>query len=484
MPLSIAALIEQNAGAVEKRENILADDVYTFRLRELPQLLDEIDVVVMQSGAGADSCLAIECNNSAPSALLALALMRAGRSFILAPPSVTENDLKPVPRFCSHRIVVSSPNACLRSADATSPPANCLRVEANPFYNGKPTATEKLFLRTSGSMGVSKIVVHSHARVLGTARNAVEKYGFTAESRVSIPVPLAHSYGFTAGFLPAVIAGASIDLQDKTNVVRYLDHERRFRPDIVFATPSLCEMLLTGFRKPRTQYHAFVTSGQRIGEELFRTFDQMVGGRLINQYGSTEMSATAACDFGDTLDKRATEIGRPMSGVELRLEPRGDGLDPGTGGELYCSHPWGFEGYVDEDGEWIAIAAADGWYRTGDIAVKTTGGSMIVTGRADASVNRSGYLVMLSDIERIVERLDGVGEVAVVAGKKETERGQSIAVFCVLRSGVALDGTQVRRRCVGLMPPYAIPDEVRIVTELPLLESGKLNRRALEAMAG
>ena len=468
--LSIPALIERNARAGATSENILSDGAYAFRLRELPQLLDEIDAVLLQAGAG-DSCLSLECDNSAPAALLTLALMRAGRSFILAPQSVTENDLKPVPNFCGHRIAVNSRQG------GTMAPANCLRIEANPFYNGKPAPSGKLYLRTSGSMGVSKIVAHSHARLLGNARNCVGKYGFTAESRLSIPVPLAHMYGFGAAFLPAVIAGASIDLQDKANVIRYLDRERRFRPDIVFATPSLCEMLLTAFRKPRTQYQAFVTSGQRIGEELFRAFDAAIGGRLINQYGSTEMGATAACDFGDTLDKRATEIGQPMNGVELRLGARGGDA---TGAELYCHHPWGFEGYLDEDGEWIAKAAADGWYRTGDLAGKTAGGSMIVTGRADASVNRSGYLVMLSDIERIVENLDGVGEVAVVAGKRETERGQSIAAFCVVRSGVALDGIQVRKYCAGLMPPYAIPDEVRIVTKLPLLASGKLNRRALE----
>jgi acyl-coenzyme A synthetase/AMP-(fatty) acid ligase len=92
--------------------------------------------------------------------------------------------------------------------------------------------------------------------------------------------------------------------------------------------------------------------------------------------------------------------------------------------------------------------------------------------------------VMLSDIERIVEKLDGVGEVAVVAGRKETDRGQTISAFCVLRSGAVLDGTEVRRRCIDLMPPYAIPDEIRIMTELPLLANGKLNRRALEALAG
>jgi acyl-coenzyme A synthetase/AMP-(fatty) acid ligase len=428
-------------------ENTLADDVLTLKLREIPAFLDEIDAKI----AGLEGCLALECNNSAPSALLILALMRAERSFILAPP--TENDLKPVPHFCSHRII-----------------ANPLQIEPNPSYNGKPATKNKLYLRTSGSMGASKIVVHSHEGMLGNARNCVEKYGFTPESRVSIPVPLAHMYGFGAEFLPAILAGSSIDIQDKTNVLRYLDHERRFQPDIVFATPSLCEMLMTGFRKPRTRYKAFVTSGQRISEELFRNFDRMVGGKLINQYGSTEMGATAACDFTDSVDKRATEIGRPMTGVELRLED----------GNLYCKHPFGYEGYLDEDGEWISQAGD--WYRTGDIAVKTPGGSMAVTGRADSSVNRSGYLVNLSDIERIVERLDGVGEVAVVAGSKETERGQSIAAFCVLRSGFVLDGTEVRKRCSGLLAPYAIPDEVRIVGQLPLLASGKLNRRALEAL--
>jgi acyl-coenzyme A synthetase/AMP-(fatty) acid ligase len=475
MTPSFAALIGRNAQAPEKSGNILADSVYTFRLAEIPRLLDEIDAFLLQAGIDVNSCVAVECNNAVPGALLTMALMRAGRSFILSPAYTTENNLKPVPRFCSHRIVAGS------AADATVPVVNCLRGEVNQSYNRKPAGNEKIFLRTSGSMGVSKIVVHSHAGMLGNAANCVDKYGFTAESRVSIPVPLAHMYGFGAEFLAAVIAGSSIDLVDRTNVVRYLDHERRFHPDIVFVTPSLCEMLLAAFRRPRTEYQAVVTSGQRISEELFRRFDQYVGGRLINQYGSTEMGATAACDFSDPLDKRATEIGRPMRGVELRVESRND--DNGAGG-LDCRHPWGYEGYLDEDGEWIAKASADGWYRTGDIAVKTSGGSMIVTGRADASVNRSGYLVMLSDIERVFEKLDGVGEVAVVAGGKETERGPSISAFCVLRSGAALDATEVRRRCVGLMPPYAIPDEVRILAELPLLATGKLNRRALEALAG
>jgi acyl-coenzyme A synthetase/AMP-(fatty) acid ligase len=96
--------------------------------------------------------------------------------------------------------------------------------------------------------------------------------------------------------LPEILAGASLDLQERMHVLTYLDRERRFQSTIVFATPTICAMLLKGFKTPRITYAVFVTSGQRISEALFLTFDTWVGGQWINQYGSTEMGATAACD--------------------------------------------------------------------------------------------------------------------------------------------------------------------------------------------
>src|SRR5947208_15512726 len=138
------------------------------------------------------------------------------------------------------------------------------------------------------------------------------------------------------------MARAAIDLLDRMNLLKYLDLERHFQPTIVFATPAICDMLLKGYKTPRTTYAVFVTSGQRISEELFRTFDPWVGGRLINQYGSTEMGATAACDPDDSLEHRATTIGRPMSGVRLRVDalPAGASAAPG-GGQVYCQPPTG-----------------------------------------------------------------------------------------------------------------------------------------------
>jgi acyl-coenzyme A synthetase/AMP-(fatty) acid ligase len=295
-------------------------------------------------------------------------------------------------------------------------------------------------------------------------------------------------YGFGAAFLPAVMSGASIDLQEKTNLLKYLDREKPFRPTIAFATPSICEMLLRGYKTPRSNYKVFVTSGQRIGEDLFRNFDSMVSGRLVNQYGSTELGATAGCLPGEALDLRATTIGKPMPDVQLRLDPlpADDWLDGETGirkGELHCNHPCGFEGYLDEDGEWISKAPRDDWYRTGDVGMMRSDGSIVIVGRAAAGVNRRGYLVLLSDIERRMEKLPALSEVVVVAGAGENKQGQRIAAFCVLRQGADLDGTQVRRQCFDLLPHHAVPDEVHVVTSgLPLLPSGKVDRRSLVAL--
>ncbi len=458
--------------SAETRSNTITDGQATYKYGELPALLEEVERYLRERGIGSTACLAVECGNSLPGALLLIALLRNGNSFILMPPAAN-GELKPTPHFCSDRVTVLP----AQPGDGALPsPVRSLQAEPNPHHNGRLPEPGRLYLRTSGSMGASKIVVHTHERLIGNAGNCVLKYGFSPASRAVIPVPIAHMYGFGAEFLPAILTGASIDLQEKTNLLKYLDREKRFQPTIAFITPAICDMLLKAYKAPRAHYAAMVTSGQRIADDRFRALDAYVGGRLVNQYGSTEMGATAACDPDDGLDRKATTIGEPMPGVQLRVDA--------SNSELCCSHPYGFEGYVDEAGEWLRRAASDGWYRTGDLAAVQPDGFIAVLGRADASVNRSGYLVLLSDIERVMEKLDAVGELAVVAGKNEGKQGLRIAAFCVPRSGMLLDGAQIRRRCFELLPHYAIPDEVRIIDKLPALPSGKVDRQTLAALVG
>jgi acyl-coenzyme A synthetase/AMP-(fatty) acid ligase len=448
-------------------DNTIGDGRSTCRYADAPALFERIGGFLAEHGVGPETCVAVECPNTLPGALTLLTLFQSGNSFIVAPPTVNQDETKPIPNFCQYRLTVLP-------GIAPAEPAGFLKIETNGRFNGLAISPGKLMLRTSGSMGASKIVVHSHQGMVGNALNVVKKYGLTAECRFAVPVPIAHMYGFGAEFLPAILVGASMDLQEKTNLLKYLDREKNFKPTVAFATPAICEMLRKGYKSPRSNYRVFVTSGQRIGEDLFRAFDPLVSGKLINQYGSTEMGATSACVTTDSLDTRATTIGAPLDGVELRIDE----------GQLYCRHPHGFEGYLDEDGNWLHREAPGGWYRTGDLAVCNESGQTAVLGRADASVNRSGYLVLLSDIERVMEKLDAAGEVAVVPGRGETKQGQRIVAFCVLRTGQIHDGAGIRQRCFDVLPHYAIPDEVRVLERLPLLASGKVDRQALSGLAG
>lgn len=459
--------------AISHSEHSISDGLLNCAYADLPVLLQHIDAYLLAQGVQPDDCVAIECLNSVPSAVLLVFMLARQRGFVLLPPSENKDQtstLKPVPQFCQYRLVVkavSKTNAATWQHDLTQ----VFIIEArNSDATQRIDTTGKLFLRTSGSMGAAKIVVHSHDSLVGSARNVIAKYQLTSEDRFTIPVPIFHLYGFGAEFLPAIVLAAAIDLQENTNLLKYLDRERRFQPTVAFITPNLCEMLLHG-RKTQRPYKVIVVSGQRIKETLFRAFDPLCGSRLVNQYGSSEMGPIAACLPSDDLELRATTIGSAMPDVTLRIEDNGD---------LYCSHPYHFLGYMNELGEWLQ--QANDWHRTGDLAVDNNG-AIAVTGRADNSINRSGYLVLLADVETRMEQLAYMSQVVVVTTKTETIQGETLVACCVVKADSTADEAQIRNDSAALLPKYAVPDRVLLIKTLPLLPSGKTDQQALIALA-
>ncbi len=481
--MNFANLINEISRSSESQENFLTDSKLTCRYPEIPNLIEKIDHYLAHHGIATGDCLAIECINSVPSAVLLIYLLTKRIGFMLLPPSENADKssvLKPIPRFCQFRLTVL-PLLEKEDADWMLHLDKFIRVEPRKLDANNEALTridteDRLFVRTSGSMGEAKIVVYDQTRVLSSAYNCVNKYQFTAEDRMAIPVPIFHMYGFGAEFLPALLVGGSIDLQENSNLLKYLDRERRFLPTIAFITPNLCEMLIRGWKKPRP-YKVIVTSGQRIREDLFRAFDPLCGNRLVNQYGSTEMGPIAACNPSDSLDLRTRSIGSPMNGVELRIETTDDTTDSG---ELYCRHPYAFEGYMNESGQWLAKAQE--WHRTGDLA-KTDQDTLIVTGRADSSINRSGYLILLADIEKALETLDDVVQAVVVPIQAENIQGQSLVAFCVKMPNAPVTDQHIRTASAKILPKYAVPDSVVLLDALPLLPSGKADQQALKTYA-
>ena len=447
--------------------NQITDGKLTISYAELPALFSETAMQLQAAQVERGRVLAFFCDNSIAAAVTLLYLLDAGYTFVLLPPQDDKSEqLKPVPLFCEFVITPQSD---------TKTGINVTQIAGSrtPIADGLETG--HLLLRTSGSMGAAKVVVHSHAALWRNAANCVTHYGIEEDDRWAIPIPIFHMYGLGAAFMPAILAGSHINLLANANILRFLSLEKKFRPNVIYLTPNFASMLLRAWRSPR-QYKLAVTSGQRIAPDLFTAFNERVGDCLISQYGSSEMGATAACTLNDSHEKRLETIGAAMSGVELHVD--GDGL-----GQLMVRHPHGYSGYITHEGDWISHHAPADWYATGDLAQAHAAGALQVVGRAKNSVNRSGYLVMFDDVEASLTSLDNIAQAVVIKTNKPSPHGAHLTAFCVPERRSTPLPEQLRTACRAILPTYATPDEWVILQTLPLLPSGKVDRQALLSLA-
>ena len=482
-------ILTQNSNIISS-ENVITDGKIICKYEEIFKWFKGFDNFFLKQGIKIEESLVLECENSTPTALSLLYLLSKGYSFLLLPKEAKTSEQKAsqqaIPNFCRYRLVAESLTEDGEVVDLARPD-RFLHFTENEQWNGKSEesdrAGQKLYLRTSGSTGTPKIAVHSHTKLIQNALNCVQRLELQSEDRVAIPVPIYHMYGLGAGFLPSVLAGASIDLQKGANLLRYLQRENEFNPNVAFMTPIFCETLVKGRKSPR-QYRFTVAAGDRIREQTFAKYDAQFG-CLVKLYGSTEMGAIAAASPNDDREVRASSVGLPMSGVQIRLQKnQAESTDEiKDEGELWCHHEYGFDGYVDTDGKPINQSENDdNWFYTKDFGRISSDGRVEVLGRCDHSINRDGLLVFFSDVEKAIETISGIDSVVVIS-QGESQRGKGLVAYCVLTKGTNISETDIRAACFEMLPKRAIPDRLWLVNSLPLLPNGKVDRQKLVGMA-
>lgn len=478
--------LADTAACAANHNSILVDAQHRCRYPDIPDYMAAIDGYLAQCGVLPDECITLELANSVPAALTVLTVLASGRSVMLTP--IEGRGARAVgtafrgPRFSR---TIASVRIGARSGCDLGVPATYLDVRRNADYDAAAASKllpERIYLRTSGSLGAPKLAACSHERFLRNVQHAVERLRFNPAHRVALPTPIFHSFGLGPALLGCFLAGASIDVQDRANLLRYFEREQAFDPNVAFVTPSFAEILVRG-RRARRAYEFMVTGGDRIGRSTFFRSEELHG-PLINAYGSTEMGFIFSGDLSMSSELRFATVGRPLPGVSFRIV-QDAAVPPDTFvGALQIKHDFGFEGYVDLDGEPLRPAGAfDGdWYCSGDLAKSGPNGTVEVLGRSDLSVNRNGLLLTFADVEARFREIDGVNEVAVAAGP-DSIRGRLLVAFCVLRRGAEQTEEQLRAEYAKRAPAFAVPERVRIVSELPKLQSGKIDRASLAARA-
>lgn len=453
---------------------LMTDGRHTVSAAETAPLLERLDDRFAPSGGIGRHPVAVECSQSVAAALALLHLLTRGYSAVLLPElgetSKETGTPRFIPSFCSHVVTARSSGVS---------PLDGITVTAHEGFAEEPLLLgfegPDIYLRTSGSTGAPKLSRTPHRKWLHNAQAGVERWNLTAEDRLTVPVPIFHSYGFGAAFLPGLLAGAALDLGSGGNILRYLEREERFDPNVAFLTPALCESFLAVRKAPRP-YRLAVTAGDRIKLETMAAFEPRFG-PLLNLYGSAEMGAVSSAAPDDPCGQRLGTAGYPLAGIELRTEGNAEEGEE-TGGRLQCRQKNGLTGYLIQDGPWrFEPRGEDDWFETGDLARIRADGYLEILGRSGLSVKRDGLLVVFADVEAAAEKAKGVRRaVVVVAG--ESRRGPRLVAVCLADgSGDLPQPSAVRRTCFELLPRYAVPDEVVIVESLPQLASGKIDRR-------
>jgi acyl-CoA synthetase (AMP-forming)/AMP-acid ligase II len=329
-------------------------------------------------------------------------------------------------------------------------------------------------LYTSGTTGTPRGALVSHARELVASRHLAATLSLAPADVTALVVPIAHAFGLTCLLATVASGGCALLVHSTFSPQPLLAGIRERGAGVVHGPPMLFAALLKGQPGVLAGLRGFV-AGAPPGAELLERLDGC-GATILNLYGLTEAGAVSCCEPDDPPALRATTAGRPLPGLELRI---GEAAGETPLGELELRGPAVTPGYLHGAGGAEESFTADGWLRTGDLAT-IADGRLRIAGRSKELVNVGGFNVFPAEVEAVLSAHPDVAAAAVV-GVQDERLGEALHAFVVARGDAEPTPAGLlafaRERLAGYKLPYAI----RVVESLPLLPSGKVDRRALMA---
>jgi malonyl-CoA/methylmalonyl-CoA synthetase len=422
-------------------------------------------------------------------AVAVVAALEAGVAAVPLNPKSGEKEL-------GHILNDSRPGLLLVPPGAELPAAvgDLERVDIDVHGTGGPAPDSAaqdgdpaLVVYTSGTTGPPKGAVLPRRAIATTLDALADAWQWTSDDILVHGLPLFHVHGLVLGILGPLRRGGSVR------------HLGRFSTDGVARELNAGATMLFGVP---TMYHRIAETlagdpelvkalgGARLlvsGSAALPVHDHeritaTTGRRVIERYGMTEtlMNTSVRADGVP----RAGTVGVPLPGVELRLvEEDGSPItsyDGETVGEIQVRGPNLFTEYLNRPDATAAAFTADGWFRTGDMAVRDADGYVRIVGRKATDLIKSGgYKIGAGEIENALLEHPGVRE-AAVTGEPDPDLGERIVAWIVPedpQSPPALD--ELADHVAARLAPHKRPRVVHHLTALPRNDMGKIMKRVL-----
>ncbi|MFJ5307561.1 acyl-CoA synthetase [Streptomyces sp. NPDC088350] len=432
--------------------------------------------------------VAVWATNSLETAVAVVAALRAGVAAVPLNPKSGEREL-------GHILADSAPTLILAAPGDELPSAvrHLERVDVDVRAVG-PVAEERasdedpaLVVYTSGTTGPPKGAVIPRRAIASTLDALADAWQWTGEDVLVHGLPLFHVHGLVLGILGPLRRGGSVRHLGRFST-EGVARELNDGATMLFGVPTMYHRIAEtlpddpGLAKSLGRARLLVSGSAALPVHDHERIASATGRRVIERYGMTEtlMNTSVRADG----EPRAGTVGIPLPGVELRLvEEDGTPLPVHDGesvGEIQVRGPNLFTEYLNRPDATAAAFTADGWFRTGDMAVRDPDGYVRIVGRKATDLIKSGgYKIGAGEIENALLEHPGVRE-AAVTGEPDPDLGERIVAWIVPSDPQSPpELAELADHVASRLAPHKRPRVVHHLSALPRNDMGKILKRAL-----
>jgi malonyl-CoA/methylmalonyl-CoA synthetase len=351
-----------------------------------------------------------------------------------------------------------------------------------------------MILYTSGTTSKPKGVVTTHAQIQAQIESLVEAWEWTVADRIPLFLPLHHIHGIVNILSCALWSGAAIEPFEKFDLPTILGRVRDGAYTLFMAVPTVYVKLIEAIESADSADRAAIVAGfagmrlmvsgsAALPASIHEKWTALTGQELLERYGMTEIGMAISNRYRG--ERRPGSVGAPLPGVEVRLKTETGDIVTGEDepGEIQVRGPGVFSEYWQRPEITAESFDTDGWFRSGDMAVRERGYYRIM-GRLSVDIIKSGgYKLSALEIEAALLEHPAIRECAVI-GLPDDTWGEAVTAVAVLETDAALELPALRDWCRDRLSVYKIPQRLRIVEELPRNAMGKVTKPAVRALFG
>ncbi len=360
-----------------------------------------------------------------------------------------------------------------------------LGQDADTGANWPPVSPTELavIIYTSGTTGKSKGAMLTHDNITSNVRSCIKALEPTKADRLTLLLPMFHSFMLTVCIFTPLSMGAGIVLIKSVQPFKLAMREIiRNRATILVGIPQLFQALADAkipfWLHWVLKLHLAVSGAAPLPGETLAKFDRKFHFPLLEGYGLSEASPVVSFNPIRGV-RKAGSVGVPLPGVQVKIfDDHDQELAADQLGEIVVSGPNVMRGYYNHPEE-TAAALRNNWLHTGDMGKKDADGYIYIVDRRKEMLLVRGMNVYPREIEEVLHQFPNVREAAVVP-KPDEKRGEVPIAFVSPVEGAKLEPGAILSFCRERLADYKIPREIRVVESLPRTATGKIAKLELK----